>query len=112
MITYYIEKDNKIVLHDTDKARLETTLKFMPQYAGLEIKETKRPIENCEWADTDSYLAKKHLQDLQNQVNTLESETGLNRVLREIVTSSEITTSKYVQDKIAEIEELAEQLRK
>lgn len=112
MTIYYIEKDNKIVLHDTDKSRIEKTLKFMPQYAELEIKETERPIENCEWADTDEYIAKKHLQDLQNQVNTLESETGLNRVLREIVTSSEITTSKYVQDKIAEIEELAEQLRK
>ena len=112
MTTYYIEQDGKIVLHDTNKNRIETTLKFMPQYAGLEIKETERPIENGEWADTDSYIAKKHLQDLQNQVNTLESETGLNRVLREIVTSSEITTSKYVQDKIAEIEELAEQLRK
>lgn len=112
MTTYYIEKNKKIVLHDTDKTRIETTLKFMPQYAGLEIKETERPIENGEFADTDSYIAKKHLQDLQNQVNILESETGLNRVLREIVTSSEITTSKYVQDKIAEIEELAEQLRK
>lgn len=112
MTTYYIEQDGQIKLHDTDKTRIENTLKFMPQYAGLELKETERPIENCEWADTDSYIAKKHLQDLQNQVNTLESETGLNRVLREIVTSSEITTSKYVQDKIAEIEELAEQLRK
>lgn len=112
MITYYIEQDGQIKLHDTDKNRIETTLKFMPQYKGLELKETERPIENCEWADTEEYIAKKHLQDLQNQVNTLESETGLNRVLREIVTSSEITTSKYVQDKIAEIDELAEQLRK
>lgn len=112
MTTYYIEKDNKIVLHDTEKARLERTLKYMPQYADIKIKKTSRPIENGEFADTDEYIAKKHLQDLQNQVNILETETGLNRVLREIVTSSEITTSKYVQDKIAEIEELAEQLRK
>lgn len=50
-MTYYIEKDKKIVLHDTDKARIENTLKFMPQYQGLELQETERPIENCEWAD-------------------------------------------------------------
>ena len=112
MTTYYIEQDGHIKLYSTDKLCIQAMLKYMPQYAGLEIKETERPIENCEWADTDEYIAEKTHQELQNQVNTLESETGLNRVLREIVTSSEITTSKYVQDKIAEIEELAEQLRK
>lgn len=50
MTTYYIEQDGQIKLHDTDKNRIQTTLKFMPQYAGLELKETERPIENCEWA--------------------------------------------------------------
>ena len=39
---YYVEKENEIVLYDTDKTRLEQTINFMPQYAGLEIKETDR----------------------------------------------------------------------
>lgn len=41
---FYIEKNNKIVLFDTDKERLVNTLTFMPQYEGLEILETEREI--------------------------------------------------------------------
>lgn len=52
---YYIEKENKIVLFDEDKQKLQNTLLFMPQYAGLEIKETIRPIVDFQFADTDEY---------------------------------------------------------
>lgn len=52
---YYIEQDNKIVLFDEDKQKLQNTLHFMPQYAGLEIKETTRPIVDFQFADTDEY---------------------------------------------------------
>lgn len=39
---YYIEdKNNKIVLFDNDYNKLQSTLKFQPQYAGLEIKEVQ-----------------------------------------------------------------------
>ena len=41
MTNYYIEKDNKIVLFDEDKQKLQNTLTFMPQYEGLEIKEVQ-----------------------------------------------------------------------
>ena len=41
---YYIEQEDKIVLHDTDRERLQTTLTFMPQYAGLAIQETEKEI--------------------------------------------------------------------
>lgn len=37
---FYIEKDNKIVLFDENKQKLQNTLTFMPQYDGLKIKET------------------------------------------------------------------------
>ena len=62
MINYYIEQDNQIVLLDENKSRLENTLSFMPQYQGLEIKETERPLVLSEdgtyyvFADTDEYL--------------------------------------------------------
>ena len=111
MITYYIEKDSKIVLHDTDDARIKRTLKFMPQYAGLELKETERPIENCEWADTPEYIAKKHKQEVTNQVNNLEENTGLKRALREIMLLDTVQVSEYVKCKAQEIETLAEELR-
>ena len=41
MTNYYIEKDNKILLFDEDKQKLQDTIAFMPQYEGLEIKEVE-----------------------------------------------------------------------
>ena len=41
MTNYYIEKDNKILLFDKDKQKLQDTIAFMPQYEGLEIKEVE-----------------------------------------------------------------------
>lgn len=111
MTTYYIEKDSKIVLHDTDKNRIERTLKFMPQYADLKIKKTSRPIENGEFADTDEYIAKKAHKDIENQVASLEASSGLIRPLREMVLAENSGASEYVKSKAQEIEELAAQLR-
>ena len=36
---YYIQQDEKIVLFDENKQKLQDTISFMPQYEGLEIKE-------------------------------------------------------------------------
>lgn len=55
MTNYYIEKDNKIIFFDIDLQRLQNTV--MGQ--DLEIKETERPIENFEFADTPEYLAQQ-----------------------------------------------------
>lgn len=55
MTSYYIEQDNQIVLFDEDKQRLQDTIAFMPQYKGLEIKETERPIVDFQFADTEEY---------------------------------------------------------
>lgn len=52
---FYIQQDDKILLFDEDKQKLQNTISFMPQYAGLEIKETERPIEDFQFADTDEY---------------------------------------------------------
>ena len=38
---FYIEKDNKIILSDEDKQKLQDTIAFMPQYQGSEIKEVE-----------------------------------------------------------------------
>lgn len=111
MTTYYIEQDGQIKLHDTDRNRLVTTLKFTPQYKGLEIKETDRPIENCEWADTPEYIAKKHRQDLENQVASLEASTGLIRPMRENILAEGSAYTEYTKNKAQEIETLAQELR-
>lgn len=110
-MTYYIEQDGHIKLHDTDKNRIQTTLKFMPQLAGLELKQTERPIENCAWADTPEYIAQKRYQELENQVAGLEAQTGLVRPLREMVLAESSGASEYAIAKAQEIELLAAQLR-
>ena len=110
-MTYYIEQDGQIKLHDTDKNRLVTTLKFTPQYKGLEIKETDRPIENCEWADTPEYIAKKHRQELESQVAGMEAQTGLIRPMREGILAEGSEYSEYTKTKAQEIEDLAQELR-
>lgn len=38
---FYIEDNNKIVLFDEDKQKLQDTITFMPQYEGLKIKEVQ-----------------------------------------------------------------------
>ena len=59
---FYIEQDNKIVLFDEDKTKLENTLIFIPDYKDLEIKETDKKIVNFEsgfyFADDEEYIEK------------------------------------------------------
>ena len=38
---FYIQQDEKILLIDDDKQKLQDTIFFMPQYQGLEIKEVQ-----------------------------------------------------------------------
>ena len=38
---FYVEQNNEIIIYDNDRQKVETTLKFKPQYEGLEIKETE-----------------------------------------------------------------------
>ena len=108
---FYVEKDEKIVLFNAKKELIETTMKFMPQYAGLEIKETDRPIENFEWADTPEYIAKKKVEELEQKIAGLEAKTGLIRALRENVLAEGSVYSDYVKATAKEIEDLAQELR-
>ena len=110
-MTYYIEQEGQIKLHDTDRARLERTLQFMPQYAEATIQETQRPIENCRWADTEEYIAQKQHDETAAQVASLEASTGLVRPLREAITAGQIPVSSYVLMKVQEIDSLAQGLR-
>ena len=53
---FYIQQDNKILLFDEDKQKLQDTIAFMPKYKGSKILETERPIVNFEFADTPEYI--------------------------------------------------------
>ena len=52
---YYIEQNEQILLFDEDKQKILNSLSLMPQYAGLDIKETDRPIVDFQFADTEEY---------------------------------------------------------
>ena len=56
---FYIQENDNIILFDESKQKLQNTLKFMPQYAGYEIKESERPIVDFQFADTEEYIAEQ-----------------------------------------------------
>lgn len=56
---FYIEKDNKILLYNTDRQKIENTQASFLEYKDLEIKETDRPIVNFEFADTPEWEQKQ-----------------------------------------------------
>ena len=73
-MTFYIEKEGTILLHDEDKQRLENTKLFMPDLAELEIQETDRKIitHNDIFVFADTVLDDLALQiknDLIEKVN-------------------------------------------
>ena len=71
---FYITENDKIVLFDEDKQKLQNTIGFMPQYEGLEILETNKEIITFEgefyFADDEEYIEKcnkaeqEHIQAL------------------------------------------------
>ena len=60
---YYIEKNNKIVLFNENRKKIEDTMVFIPEYQDLEIKETDRPIVDFEFADTEEYQKKEEQKE-------------------------------------------------
>ena len=58
---FYIQQDDKIVLFDEDKQKLQDTITFMPQYEGLEIKEVRKGyvIYNSELMTVEEMEAKE-----------------------------------------------------
>lgn len=71
---FYIEKNNKIVLFDESKGKLVDTIKFMPQYQDLEIKETQRPIIDFEFADTEEWQEKQAQKEREAQIEKIKTE--------------------------------------
>ena len=69
---FYIEKDNKIVLFDEDKQRLQNTIAIMPQYEGLEIKEVQEGyvIYNFELMTVEE-MEEKQVQKERERLNML-----------------------------------------
>lgn len=67
---FYVEKDNKIVLFNEDKQVILNTQEVFSDYAGLEIKETDRPIIDYQFADTEKFIAAQNKIE-QDKINML-----------------------------------------
>lgn len=67
---FYIEKDNKIIISDSDLERLKTTLKFYARIKDSDIKETDKEIVNGLFTDSEQYFEIKKSEIL----NKLKAE--------------------------------------
>ena len=69
---FYIQQDNKIVLSDEDKRKLQDTIAIMPQYEGLPIQETQEGhvIYDFELMTVEEMTEKEALKE-QDKINHL-----------------------------------------
>ena len=74
---FYIEKEEKIILFDEDKQKLQDTIAFMPQYEGLEIKEVEEGyvIYDFELMTVEEMEAKE-TQKERERLNNLSMTRG------------------------------------
>ena len=60
---FYLEKNNRIVLFDENRQKIEDTKTFIPEYRELEILETDKNIVTFDgefyFADDEEYIEKK-----------------------------------------------------
>ena len=76
---------------------------------GMEEMEVEQAY-NGEWY-LKGYAPAKPEPTIEEQVAKLEAETGLTRIMREMVLAENSGASDYVKAKANEIEELAKELR-
>lgn len=77
-MNYYILQNDKIVLFDTDKSRLQTTLKFKPELADEKIHQTTKEIVELEGKyvfadDHERELLKKAKADKLAEITSISS---------------------------------------
>ena len=85
--------------------------KTYPVEAAIWCNENNAHIEDLNGVYTIVENAPIPEPTLEEQVAKLEAETGLTRVMREMVLAENSGASDYVKAKANEIEELAKQLR-
>ena len=96
-------QSNKIVLVANTKEELENA----PCMVFDKIVETDKTY----FLHNGEYVTEIPEPTLEKQVAQMEAETGLTRVMREMVLAENSGASDYVKAKANEIEDLAKQLR-
>lgn len=79
---FYIEQDNKIVLFDANRQKLENTLSFMPQYKDLEIQETEEGYTIVDYqlvtVEEAEEIEVEKAKRVKIQENDIERDVALN----------------------------------
>ena len=96
-------QNNKIILVANTKEELEN----VPCMVFDEIVETDKNY----FLYNGEYVTKIPEPTIEEQVAKLEAETGLTRIMREMVLAENSGASDYVKAKAQEIEDLAKELR-
>lgn len=106
MITYaqIVDKQTKLVVVGTG------TDSAYYQSIGMTEMEVEQAY-NGAWY-VKGYAPSKPEPTIEEQVIKMEAETGLTRIMRELVLSENSGASEYVKGKAQEIEALAKELRK
>lgn len=106
MIFYKADENKKVLMHTKSaKSAADYHLTNTCADDGLE------QAYDGSWY-LKGYAPAKPEPTIEEQVASLEDETGLTRIMREIVLAEGSGASDYVKEKALEIEELAKQLRK
>ena len=129
-MNYYVLQNDEIVLFDTDRSRLQTTLKFKPELAGQEIQETEKEIvllndkfvfadEHQEELNEKEELAQidQEAQELETTLNELKSMYTQAQMIGDTETMEEISnTTKellgLVEEPTEEVESSTESIEK
>ena len=97
---FYIEIENKIVLFDTDRDRLENTLEFMPQYSDAQIQETEKEIVyiNDEFRFKEDVLKEIRLQEIEQELAQVDRLYEITMNTPILYTNGHYYKPRYVQE--------------
>lgn len=104
MTNYYIEKNGEILIVNTDRQVVETTLLVMPDSEGLEVKETERPIVLSDdlasyvFADTDEYLQEQLQKAKEAKIQEATSKAYAYEQTDALITVKATNTMTRVSD--------------
>lgn len=112
-MNYYVLQNDEIALFDTDKSRLQTTLKFKPELADAKIHQTTKEIVEL---DGKFVFADEHqeeidaLKELEEQQQTYEAnQQAINGLKDDLLTATLMGDEEWIADLKAEYAELTEE---
>lgn len=111
-MNYYVVQNKEIALFDTDKKRIETTLKFKPELADAKIHQTTKEIVELDgkfvFADEhqEEIDAQKELEEQQKAYD--ENQEAINALKDDLLTATLMGDEDWIADLKAEYAELTE----